>query len=79
MLTEKARGLLRAAAKGHLEEVIAKLHQDHPQAFHTEETLKGRRFFDRPLRGEPCAYVVRSGTTLVSSGSKAAAAAAGDN
>ena len=77
MLTEKARGLLRAAAKGHLEEVIAKLHQDHPQAFHTEETLNGRRFFDRPLRGEPCTDVVGSRTRLVASGSKAAVA--GDN
>ena len=60
MLTEEAQGLLRAAAKASLGEVIDRLHRDHPQAFHTEDTLNGRRFLDRPLRDEPCAFFVRN-------------------
>lgn len=60
LLTYEQRESLQAAKKGSLDKVVAELRQRNPSAFHTTESLGTRRFFDRPLRNEPCMAYLRN-------------------
>lgn len=60
LLAEAQRGLLREATGNTLSEVMKLLRLNCPDAFHTKQTLGERRFFDQPLREEPCARSVGS-------------------
>ncbi|QCP55117.1 hypothetical protein FAZ95_38985 [Trinickia violacea] len=37
-----------------LDRVISTVQQRNPHAFHTQESLHTRVFFNQPLHGEPC-------------------------
>ncbi|CAE6845224.1 hypothetical protein R75461_07218 [Paraburkholderia nemoris] len=62
-LTRKERQALRdvvARGDGSLDEVIWQIRQINPDAFHSADTLPGRRFHHQPVRGEPCVSFARS-------------------
>jgi hypothetical protein len=44
---------------GYLDHVPALLRRANPKAFHTEESLTTRVFFEQPVRDEPCKGFVR--------------------
>jgi hypothetical protein len=39
--------------------VIERIKRQNPRAFHTEDTLDTRVFFNQPMRGEPCKGFIR--------------------
>ncbi|WP_157655827.1 hypothetical protein [Burkholderia ubonensis] len=58
MLPEACRQMLRETECVDLEQLITALKQQHPEAFHTKESLAERTFYHQPVRSEPCrAYV----------------------
>lgn len=58
MLSERSQLRLREASQFDsdvLNDVIASIRKCEPQAFHDEESLAGRRFFNQPAQAIPMA------------------------
>jgi hypothetical protein len=58
-LTIEQRRAIGSANAGTLDSVIERIKRQNPRAFHTEDTLDTRVFFNQPMRGEPCKGFIR--------------------
>ena len=54
-LSTQHRELLRRSSRQQLADVVARIREANPEAFHTAESLASRVFIDEPVRDIPCA------------------------
>lgn len=75
-LTRKQRNTLKVAASEGIRAInkhVSRLRTENPGAFHSADSLCGRVFYHKPLRGEPCLAFLRSAAHCYPSQGRAAA------
>ncbi|CAE6846690.1 hypothetical protein R75461_07277 [Paraburkholderia nemoris] len=61
-LTDDERQALLSASVNRaesLDQILKRIRRTNPDAFHTDETLSSRVFYDEPMGSEPCRGFVR--------------------
>ncbi|WP_050982879.1 hypothetical protein [Cupriavidus basilensis] len=61
LTADERQVLITASQLSHdvVQEAIHKIRAEHPDAFHSGDSLASRVFFDQPVRDEPCKGFIR--------------------